>query len=103
MATIRFKALEELFSRNPVEVKYPSVRVSDYYGENVFDRVKMQNYLSKEAYDSVLLSIDSWSSIDRKVADQVASGMQAWAIDRGATHYTHWFQPLTGATAEKHD
>jgi len=103
MATIRFKALEELFSRNPVEVKYPSVRVSDYYGENVFDRVKMQKYLSKEAYDSVLLSIDSWSSIDRKVADQVASGMQAWAIDRGATHYTHWFQPLTGATAEKHD
>ena len=103
MAIIRFKALEELFSRKPVEVKYPSERISDFYGINVFDRGKMQKYLSKEAYKSVLLSIESWSTIDRKIADQVASGMKAWAIDRGATHYTHWFQPLTGATAEKHD
>ncbi|MFC2097427.1 glutamine synthetase III [Bacteroidota bacterium] len=103
MATIRFKAMEELFSRKPVDVKYPSKKISDFFGVNVFDRKKMQKYLSNDAFNSVLQSIESWSSIDRKIADQVASGMKAWAIDRGATHYTHWFQPLTGTTAEKHD
>ncbi len=93
MSTIRFKAIEELFSHIPVKVEFPSERISEFYAINVFDREKMQKYLSKEAYKSVLLSMESWSSIGRKIADQVASGMKAWAMDMGATHYTHWFQP----------
>lgn len=103
MATIRFDALKELFSRQPQTVKYPSNKASDYFGINVFDRPKMKKYLSKEAFNSVIKSVDDGTGIDRKIADQVASGMKEWAIGRGATHYTHWFHPLTDATAEKHD
>ena len=103
MATIRFKALQELFSRQAQTVEYPSYRASDYFGVNVFDMKKMNKYLSKEAYKSVAKAMKEGTGIDRKVADQVASGMKEWAISRGATHYTHWFHPLTDATAEKHD
>jgi len=103
MATLRFQALGEAMNRKPVCVSAPTVRTSDYYGKNVFDRIKMQKYLSKEAYQAVVAAIDKSQRIDRKMADQVASGMKTWAMEMGATHYTHWFQPLTGGTAEKHD
>ena len=103
MATLRFKALEETLNRKPVLVDGPYAKTSDYYGTSVFDRSKMQKYLSKEAYQAVIAAIDKGTRIDRKVADQIAAGMKAWAMELGATHYTHWFQPLTGGTAEKHD
>jgi len=103
MSTIRFKALEELMSRQAKIVDSPAKKTSEYYGENVFDLKKMRVYLSQEAYESVVDAIDNGSRIPRRIADQVASGMKAWAVDKGVTHYTHWFHPLTGATAEKHD
>lgn len=103
MAVIRFKALEQVFNRVPNHVTPPSDKTSDYYAINVFDKVKMQKYLSKDSYNHVMDAMDKGTSIDRKKADSVATGMKSWAIERGATHYTHWFQPLTGGTAEKHD
>lgn len=103
MATIRFKAIEEVSNRKPVDVTLPSVKTSQYFGENVFNDYKMQEYLSHEAYQNVIESINQGIRIDRKIANQVAIGMKAWAVERGATHYTHWFHPLNGATAEKHD
>ena len=103
MATLRFKALETVISRKPIVVEAPMDKTSDYYGVLVFDRNKMVKYLSKDAYQAVVSAIDKGMRIDRKIADQVASGMKTWAMELGATHYTHWFQPLTGGTAEKHD
>ncbi|MFO7922478.1 MAG: glutamine synthetase III [Bacteroidales bacterium] len=103
MGTLRFKAIEKAISRHPLEVDPPSVKTSEYYAVNVFNKKKMQEYLSREAFNSVMEAIDKGTKVDRKVSNQIASGMKAWAIDRGATHYTHWFHPLTGATAEKHD
>jgi glutamine synthetase len=103
MAVIRFKALEQVFNRKPNHVTPPSDKTSDYYAINVFDRVKMQKYLSKDSFQHVMDAMETGSTIDRKKADSVAAGMKSWAIERGATHYTHWFQPLTGGTAEKHD
>jgi len=103
MAELRFKALEEVFSRQPKEVIFPSNEISDFFGSRVFDRHKMEKYLNKEAYKSVIRAIETSSSIDRKMSDEVAVGMKAWAIEMGATHYTHWFHPLTDGTAEKHD
>ncbi len=103
MAIFRFKALELVQSRKPLEVTLPSTKVSEFYGSNVFGKNAMKEYLSDEAYESVMGAIEKGTNIDRKVADQVASAMKAWATSKGATHYTHWFQPLTGTTAEKHD
>ncbi len=103
MAELRFKALQEVFSRQPREVQFPSNKISDYFGIRVFDQQKMQKYLSKEAYESIKKAIHEGSAIDRKLADQVAAGMRDWAISMGVTHYTHWFHPLTDGTAEKHD
>ncbi len=103
MSTIRFTALEELNKRSVIDVKFPSVKISDYFGTNVFDLQKMQKYLSKEAYSGVKKSIETGNRIDRRIADQIAAGMKDWAISKGASHYTHWFHPLTGNTAEKHD
>jgi glutamine synthetase len=103
MAVIRFKALEQVFDRKPLHVPPPSDKTSDYYAINVFDRAKMQKYLSRDSYNHVMDAIEKGTPIDRKKADSVAAGMKAWATERGATHYTHWFQPLTGGTAEKHD
>jgi glutamine synthetase len=103
MAELRFSALREVFNREPVEVSTPSKIISDYYGENVFDLPKMERFLSKEAYKVVKRAINEGKSLSRQEADQVASGLKAWAIGRGATHYTHWFHPLTDGTAEKHD
>ena len=103
MAKFRFKALDEVLNRAPVEVARENNLVSDYYGIMVFGQAKMKKYLSKEAFKAVMDAIENGSTVDRKMADQVAQGMKAWAIENGATHYTHWFHPLTDGTAEKHD
>lgn len=103
MAQFRFKALEEVLNRKPLEIVREENLVSDYYGMMVFDRAKMKKYLSREAYKAVTDAIEKGTTVDRKMADQVAQGMRAWAIESGATHYTHWFHPLTDRTAEKHD
>jgi len=103
MSQFRFKALEEVLNRQPVEVVREENLVSDYFGMLVFDQTKMKKYLSREAYKAVTDAIENGTTVDRKMADQVAQGMKAWAIENGATHYTHWFHPLTDGTAEKHD
>lgn len=103
MSSIRFQSIEKVMNREKIAVRPPSDKISDYFGSNVFHDEAMKKYLSEEAYLSVKASIRSGQKIDRKIADQVASSMKAWAMNAGATHYTHWFQPLTGATAEKHD
>jgi glutamine synthetase len=103
MAILRFQALKEVLKREPVPVNYPSKKISDYFGINVFDLSKSQKYLTSEAFRSVEVAIQKGTRIDRKMADEVAAGMKAWATERGVTHYTHWFHPLTDATAEKHD
>ncbi len=103
MATLRFKALEDALKRRPVEIKTSGEKISDYFGLCVFDRVKMEKYLPKDAYKAVIDAIDVGKRIDMKLADQIAMGMKSWAMSLGATHYTHWFQPLTESTAEKHD
>lgn len=103
MATIRFQALQETLNRKPVLVEEPNLRRSELYGINVFNAGTAKHYMTKDAYNAVVAAITHGARIDRKIADQVASGMKAWAMSRGATHYTHWFQPLTGTTAEKHD
>ncbi|NWJ50226.1 MAG: glutamine synthetase III [Bacteroidetes bacterium] len=103
MATLRFKALEETLKRKPVDVTAPGANVSDYFGMYVFDRQKMEKHLPKEAFKAVVGAIDNGARIDLKIADQIAMGMKTWAMNLGATHYTHWFQPLTEGTAEKHD
>lgn len=103
MAELRFSALREVFKREPVEFTKPSKVISEYYGENVFDLPKMEHYLSKEAYKVVKRAINEGKSLTRQEADMVATGLKAWAISKGATHYTHWFHPLTDGTAEKHD
>lgn len=103
MAQFRLKALEEVLNRKPEDFVREDNLVSDYYGMLVFDKAKMKKYLSKEAFKAVVDAIDKGTTIDRKMADQVAQGMKSWALENGATHYTHWFQPLTDATAEKHD
>ncbi|GAP68634.1 glutamine synthetase type III [Bacteroidales bacterium 6E] len=103
MAKFRFKALEEVMNRVPGPLVRDEVLTSDYYGNLVFDRPKMRKYLSREAYKAVVEAIETGTAIDRKMAEQVAQGMKSWAIENGATHYTHWFHPLTDGTAEKHD
>ena len=103
MAIHRFKALEDLMARTPVVPVDHGKVSSKLFGESVFSKQVMQESLPKEAYESVMMAIEQGTQIDRKVAGQVASAMKVWALEKGATHYTHWFQPLTGATAEKHD
>jgi glutamine synthetase len=102
MSTIRFAALQETLNRNALKVEENEKR-SVLFGKNVFNKHAMQQYLTRSAYESVMNAIEKGTKIDRKIADQVAVSMKDWAISKGATHYTHWFQPLTGATAEKHD
>ena len=102
MSTIRFAALQETLNRSTIKVVENEKR-SALFGKNVFNKYAMQQYLTRAAYESVMNAIDKGTKIDRKIADQVAVSMKDWAISKGATHYTHWFQPLTGATAEKHD
>jgi len=103
MAELRFSALKELFNRIPIDVNLPVDNVSEYFGVNVFDMRKMEKYVAYEAYKAVKKAISEGTSITRPIADQVATGLRAWAMERGATHFTHWFHPLTDATAEKHD
>ena len=103
MAELRFSALKEVFNREPVEFKSPSKSISEYFGTNVFDLHKMERYLSKEAFKIVNKAIQEGKSLTRQEADQVATGLKTWALEKGATHFTHWFHPLTDGTAEKHD
>jgi glutamine synthetase len=103
MPNIRFQALQAVLTRTIPEVKIPSSKISDFFAANVFDKKKMKEYLSSEAYQGIINSIEKGEAIPRDLAEQVASAMKSWAIGKGATHYTHWFQPLTGSTAEKHD
>src|SRR5687767_6579001 len=103
MAIQRFKALEEVLSRIPIDAQSASGKVSEYFGTHVFGKDAMNQYLSEEAFITVMSAIETGNKIDRKMAEHVANGMKAWALSKGATHYTHWFQPLTGTTAEKHD
>ena len=102
MSRIRFNALQETLHRSPLKVVQNEKR-STLFGQNVFNKHAMQQYLTRAAYESVMNAIEHGTKIDRKIADQVAVSMKDWAMSKGATHYTHWFQPLTGATAEKHD
>ncbi len=103
MAELRFSALREVFNRDPVPIQTPSANVSDYFGEYVFDLHKMEHYLPREAFKLVKSAIEEGNSLGRQTANQVATALKAWAIENGATHYTHWFHPLTDGTAEKHD
>ncbi|MEX0813375.1 MAG: glutamine synthetase III [Chitinophagales bacterium] len=103
MTNIRFNSIANVLGREKVNVKGPQEKISQFFGSNVFNDDSMRKYLTEEAYLSVRASVESGHKIDRKIAEQVASSMKAWAMDKGATHFTHWFQPLTGATAEKHD
>lgn len=103
MSTLRFKAVEEALGHKAVSVEIPQERPEVYYGKNVFNRQKMFEYLPKETYDILVDAIDNRKPLPREFSDSVAEGMKRWAIDNGARHYTHWFQPLTDGTAEKHD
>ncbi len=103
MAELRFSALKEVFDRIPVKAVTPEINVSKYFGIDVFNLHKMEHYLSLDAFKVVKRAIEEGKSLTRREADQVAIGLKAWALERGATHYTHWFHPLTEGTAEKHD
>lgn len=102
MPSLRFHAVKETFNRVAVPVSEP-VRRSEIFGKNVFNENAMRQYLTKDSFNSVMDAIQNGTKIERANADQISTGMKEWAISKGATHYTHWFQPLTGATAEKHD
>ncbi|HPY68241.1 MAG TPA: glutamine synthetase III [Bacteroidales bacterium] len=103
MAELRFSALKEVFNREPVKIETSSKIVSRYFGEDVFNLHRMEHYLSKEAFRVVKRAIDEGKSLTWQEAEQVAIGLKAWALERGVTHFTHWFHPLTDGTAEKHD
>ena len=102
MSILRFQAIKETFNRVPIIVNEPERR-SAIFGKNVFNEKAMRQYLTKDSFKSVMDATQYGSKIDRTIADQISTGMKEWAISKGATHYTHWFQPLTGSTAEKHD
>ena len=103
MANLRFEVVAEAFKKKPCEVPTPQERPSEYFGKNVLNRQKMYKYLSKDVYNKLIDVIDNGTRLDRSIADAVAMGMRKWADENGVTHYTHWFQPLTEGTAEKHD
>lgn len=103
MSTLRFNVVEDAFKKKAVHVEAPGKSVSEYYGKYVFNREQMAKYLSKETLKVIFDAVDKGEILDRDIADYVAAGMKMWAIEMGATHYTHWFQPLTDGTAEKHD
>ena len=103
MSKLRFRVVETAFKKLAAEVPAPAERPSDYFGQNVFNRAKMFKYLPEKAYERITDCIDNGAPLDRETADIVAAGMKKWAIGMGATHYTHWFHPLTEGTAEKHD
>jgi len=103
MKSLRTIALKEAQNRVSPEVHAPSSKISDFFGSNVFDKKKMRDFLSKEVYEKLISTIGQGELINADDANQIASAMKTWAMGKGATHYTHWFQPLTGSTAEKHD
>lgn len=103
MSKLRFRVVETAFKKRAVEVPTLTKRPSDYFGQNVFNREKMYKYLPEKAFERLTDCIDNGTPLDRETADAVAAGMKKWAIEMGATHYTHWFHPLTEGTAEKHD
>ena len=103
MQTLRFQVVGEAFKKKPLDVKAPSERPAQYFGSKVFNREKMYKYLPKDVYEKMVDVMDNGARLDRDVADAVAAGMKQWATENGVTHYTHWFQPLTEGTAEKHD
>ena len=103
MSQLRFRVVEEAFKKKAATVDVPSGRPSDYFGKYVFNREKMFKYLPSAIYAKLVDAIDNGAALDRSIADCVAAGMKKWATELGATHYTHWFQPLTEGTAEKHD
>ena len=102
MSTLRFHAIKETFNRPVIDVQEPQRR-SDIFGSNVFNNAAMRQFLTKDSFKSVQDAVVNGSKINRAIADHISTGMKEWAIAKGATHYTHWFQPLTGTTAEKHD
>ncbi|MBQ9286761.1 MAG: glutamine synthetase III [Bacteroidaceae bacterium] len=101
--TLRFQMVGEAFKKKPLNVQATSERPCDYFGKKVFNNEKMYKYLPKKVYEQMIDVIDNGAQLDRTMADAVAAGMMQWAKENGVTHYTHWFQPLTGGTAEKHD
>ena len=103
MDTLRFQVVGEAFKKKPLDVKAPAERPSEFFGKKVFSREKMYKYLPKDTYEKMIDVMDNGVPLDREVADAVAAGMKQWATENGVTHYTHWFQPLTEGTAEKHD
>ncbi|MGY4384055.1 glutamine synthetase [Pedobacter sp. UYP24] len=103
MKSLRTIALKEAQSRINPEVKAPAAKISEFFGINVFDKKKMKDFLSKEVYNKLISSIDNGELVNFEDANHIANAMKSWAMAKGATHYTHWFQPLTGTTAEKHD
>ena len=103
MSSLRFRMVEAAINRKPLAAQTPEGRPSEYFGTKVFNRATMRRYLHKTIYDAMLDTMDNGTPLSREIADEVAAGMKQWAMDQGATHYTHWFQPLTGGTAEKHD
>ena len=103
MANLRFEVVAEAFNKRPLDVIAPIERPSEFFGKNVFNRAKMYKYLPRDVYEKLIDVIDNGSRLDRSIADAVAKGMKQWADENGVTHYTHWFQPLTEGTAEKHD
>ena len=103
METLRFQVVGEAFKKKPLDVEEPVERPAKYFGKKVFNREKMYTYLSKDVYAKMIDVMDNGARLERDVADAVAEGMKQWATENGVTHYTHWFQPLTEGTAEKHD
>jgi glutamine synthetase len=103
MSNLRFKAVEEAFKKKAVAVAAPKQPTSEYYGKQVFNKEEMAKYLTKDAWEALTAVIEKGETLNRDLANHVAAGMKMWALERGATHYTHWFQPLTEGTAEKHD
>ena len=100
---LRFKVVEEAFKKKALDVEAPKERPSEYFAKYVFNKQKMFKYLPANVYAKMCDVIDNGAPLDRSIADAVAAGMKKWAMEMGVTHYTHWFQPLTEGTAEKHD
>ncbi|MBR6988217.1 MAG: glutamine synthetase III [Bacteroidaceae bacterium] len=100
---LRFKVVGEAFAKRPIDVPIPTERPSEFFGKYVFNKQKMYKYLSKKTYDRMCDVIDNGAPLNRELADEIAAGMKKWAMELGVTHITHWFQPLTDTTAEKHD
>ena len=103
MSGLRFRVVSEAFTKKALQVNPPTENISEYYGRYVFGRNEMAKFLSNECMQALIKAIDQGETLDRQIADEVAEGMKQWAMTHGATHYTHWFQPLTEGTAEKHD